>query len=149
MQTALGEGKYIPYTKTPKMASSWLIADLGIFAPCCPETSIRVTLFRCLASKDQATALCQMHLYVVCSRYTAYSTWTNPGLAKTTEDLFMIRQADSVTIDPHKAAYVPYPAGALCYRDGRMRFLITWTSPYISRGATTATSIGVFGIEGR
>lgn len=61
----------------------------------------------------------------------------------------MIRQADSVTIDPHKAAYVPYPAGALCYRDGRLRFLITWTSPYISRGATTATSIGVFGIEGR
>ncbi|KAL8830672.1 MAG: hypothetical protein Q9191_001297 [Dirinaria sp. TL-2023a] len=69
--------------------------------------------------------------------------------AKTTEDLFMIRQADSVTIDPHKAAYVPYPAGALCYRDGRMRFLVTWTSPYLARGATTATSIGIFGIEGR
>lgn len=29
-----------------------------------------------------------------------------------------------------------------------MRYLVTWTSPYISRGETTATSIGVFGIEG-
>lgn len=68
--------------------------------------------------------------------------------AETQEHLFMLREADSVTVDPHKAAYVPYPAGGLCYRDGRMRYLVTWTSPYISRGETTATSIGVFGIEG-
>lgn len=68
--------------------------------------------------------------------------------ADTQEDLFMLRDVDSITIDPHKAAYVPYPAGGLCYRDGRMRYLVTWTSPYISRGETTATSIGVFGIEG-
>lgn len=68
--------------------------------------------------------------------------------ANTQEDLYMLREADSITVDPHKAAYVPYPAGALCYRDGRMRYQVTWTSPVISRGATTATSIGVFGIEG-
>ena len=29
-----------------------------------------------------------------------------------------------------------------------MRYQVTWTSPYVSRGQTTATSIGVFGIEG-
>ena len=68
--------------------------------------------------------------------------------ADTQEDLFMLRQADSITIDPHKSAYIPYPAGGLCYRDGRLRYLVTWTSPVISRGETTATSIGVFGIEG-
>lgn len=68
--------------------------------------------------------------------------------ADTQEDLFMIRECDSITVDPHKAAYIPYPAGGLCYRDGRMRYQVTWTSPYISRGETTATSIGVFGIEG-
>lgn len=67
---------------------------------------------------------------------------------QTAEDLFMLREADSVTVDPHKAAYIPYPAGALCYRDGRLRYLVTWTSPYISRGETTETSIGVFGVEG-
>ncbi|KAK3175984.1 hypothetical protein OEA41_007306 [Lepraria neglecta] len=68
--------------------------------------------------------------------------------ADTHEDLFMLREAVSITIDPHKASYVPYPAGGLCYRDGRMRHLVTWTSPYISRGETTVTSIGVSGIEG-
>lgn len=61
----------------------------------------------------------------------------------------MIRQADSVTVDPHKAAYIPYPAGALCYKDGRMRYLVTWTAPVLSRGQTSDTSIGVYGIEGR
>ena len=68
--------------------------------------------------------------------------------ADTQEDLFMLREVASVTVDPHKAAYIPYPAGGLCYRDGRMRYLVTWSCPYISRGETTATSIGVFGIEG-
>ncbi|KAL9616077.1 MAG: hypothetical protein Q9160_009012 [Pyrenula sp. 1 TL-2023] len=72
----------------------------------------------------------------------------SPLRINTQEDLFMLREADSITIDPHKAGYVPYPAGGLCYRDGRMRYQVTWTSPYISRGEKTATSIGIFGIEG-
>ncbi|OHE97321.1 hypothetical protein CORC01_07376 [Colletotrichum orchidophilum] len=66
--------------------------------------------------------------------------------AKTQEDLFAMRFADSITVDPHKAGYIPYPAGGLCYRDGRMRFLVTWTSPYLSRGSVT--SIGIYGVEG-
>ena len=65
----------------------------------------------------------------------------------TQENVFAIRYADSVTIDPHKSGYIPYPAGGLCYRDGRQRYLVTWTSPVISRGETT--SIGLFGVEGR
>jgi glutamate/tyrosine decarboxylase-like PLP-dependent enzyme len=66
--------------------------------------------------------------------------------AQTQEDLFAMRFADSITVDPHKAGYIPYPAGGLCYRDGRMRFLVTWTSPYLSRGSVT--SIGIYGVEG-
>lgn len=66
---------------------------------------------------------------------------------ETQEDLFALRYADSITVDPHKAGYAPYPAGALAYRDGRMRYLVTWTSPYLSRGADT--SIGIYGLEGR
>lgn len=67
--------------------------------------------------------------------------------AETQSDLYAIRYVDSVTVDPHKAGYIPYPAGGLCYRDGRMRFLVTWTSPYLSRGSVT--SIGIYGVEGR
>jgi glutamate/tyrosine decarboxylase-like PLP-dependent enzyme len=67
--------------------------------------------------------------------------------SETQEDLFALRYADSITVDPHKAGYIPYPAGGLCYRDERMRFLVTWTSPYLSRGAVT--SMGIYGVEGR
>lgn len=31
-----------------------------------------------------------------------------PLRAKTQEDLFALRYADSITVDPHKSAYVPY-----------------------------------------
>ncbi|RDW92952.1 uncharacterized protein DSM5745_00274 [Aspergillus mulundensis] len=48
---------------------------------------------------------------------------------ETQEDLLAMRFADSITIDPHKAGYIPYPAGALVYRDERMRSLITWACP--------------------
>ncbi|KAI1630536.1 pyridoxal-dependent decarboxylase domain protein [Biscogniauxia mediterranea] len=65
---------------------------------------------------------------------------------ETQKHLCMMRCADSITVDPHKAGYIPYPAGGLCYRDGRMRFLVTWTSPYLSRGSVT--SIGIYGVEG-
>ncbi|KAL4924073.1 uncharacterized protein BDV17DRAFT_295795 [Aspergillus undulatus] len=65
---------------------------------------------------------------------------------ETQEDLLAIRFADSVTVDPHKAGYIPYPAGALAYRDERLRSLVTWTSPYIGRGSLT--NIGIYGVEG-
>ncbi|PCH38473.1 hypothetical protein WOLCODRAFT_97200 [Wolfiporia cocos MD-104 SS10] len=59
-----------------------------------------------------------------------------------------MRHADSITVDPHKSGYVPYPAGGLCYRDERARYLITWTGPYIDGGAGAAAAMGVFGLEG-
>ena len=59
-----------------------------------------------------------------------------------------LAQTDSITIDPHKAGYIPYPAGGLCYRDGRMRYLLTWSAPYLHQGER-GESIGIYGIEGR
>ncbi|KAK6346656.1 hypothetical protein TWF696_006775 [Orbilia brochopaga] len=64
----------------------------------------------------------------------------------TEEDLFALKDADSITVDPHKAGYIPYPAGSLVYRDGRMRHLVTWSSPYLSQGS--AENIGIYGVEG-
>lgn len=40
-------------------------------------------------------------------------------------------EADSVTIDPHKLGYVPYPAGAFLLRDRRARELVATDPPYI------------------
>jgi glutamate/tyrosine decarboxylase-like PLP-dependent enzyme len=70
-------------------------------------------------------------------------------LRKSTVDQFQaLKDIDSITIDPHKAGYIPYPAGGLCCRDGRMRFLLTWTAPYLHQGKG-GESIGIYRIEGR
>ncbi|KAI0060318.1 pyridoxal-dependent decarboxylase domain protein [Artomyces pyxidatus] len=66
----------------------------------------------------------------------------------TRNELRHLRYADSITIDPHKSGYVPYPAGSLCYRDGRFRYLVTWTSPVIDSPEDGANRMGVYGIEG-
>lgn len=66
---------------------------------------------------------------------------------ETRQDLEALEEADSITVDPHKAGYIPYPAGSLVYRDGRMRHLVTWSGPYLSQGS--AENIGVYGVEGR
>jgi glutamate/tyrosine decarboxylase-like PLP-dependent enzyme len=54
---------------------------------------------------------------------------------------------DSITIDPHKSGYQPYPAGALCYRNSAMRNLVSFTAPVVYHGGIDPT-VGVYGIEG-
>lgn len=65
----------------------------------------------------------------------------------TVKHLDSLKDCDSITVDPHKSGYVLYPAGSLCYRDQRMRYLNTWTSPVINRA--NEESIGIYGVEGR
>ncbi|PPR01984.1 hypothetical protein CVT24_011111 [Panaeolus cyanescens] len=65
----------------------------------------------------------------------------------TLKQIKLLSAADSVTVDPHKSGYCPYPAGGLCYKDGRLRYLLTWTAPYINQGQN-GESIGVYGVEG-
>jgi glutamate/tyrosine decarboxylase-like PLP-dependent enzyme len=45
-----------------------------------------------------------------------------------------LEAADSVTIDPHKLGYVPYPAGVFLLRDKRGRNLVSLDPPYLSGG---------------
>jgi len=67
--------------------------------------------------------------------------------AHTRAQLTALAHTDSVTIDPHKTGYVPYPAGALCYRNSAMRNLVTFSAPYIFDGKSEET-VGIYGIEG-
>ncbi len=55
--------------------------------------------------------------------------------------------ADTITVDPHKGGYVPYPAGALCYRNAALRDAISLRAPVIFHNQTEPT-IGVYGVEG-
>jgi glutamate/tyrosine decarboxylase-like PLP-dependent enzyme len=58
-----------------------------------------------------------------------------------------LHQADSISIDPHKAGFVPYPAGALCYRNSHQKNLVSFTAPYVDTGGVGG-SIGFYGVEG-
>ena len=60
--------------------------------------------------------------------------------------MLSIHKADSVTIDPHKWGYVPYAAGSLSYRNGKIVNLVTFGAPYI--GTDMAEGIGESGVEG-
>jgi len=59
-----------------------------------------------------------------------------------------LQYADSITIDPHKSGYIPYPAGGLCYRDGRMRYLVTWLNLDVYKESDGDEGMGVYGVEG-
>ena len=61
--------------------------------------------------------------------------------------LLAISGSDSATVDPHKAGFAPYPAGALCYRNGEARQLVTVSAPVV-RHDEAEPSVGVFGVEG-
>lgn len=65
-----------------------------------------------------------------------------------TEQYESIPQADSVTIDPHKAGYIPYPAGGLCYRNSAMRNLVAFLAPEVYHGSDPDANMGVYGVEG-
>lgn len=60
--------------------------------------------------------------------------------------------ADSVTIDPHKLGYVPYPAGAAVFRDRRARELVAVDPPYLlptqGLGSSEDLFLGRFVFEG-
>jgi glutamate/tyrosine decarboxylase-like PLP-dependent enzyme len=56
------------------------------------------------------------------------AAWPDDDLVRA---LSALERADSVTIDPHKLGYVPYPAGALLLRDRRARELVAVDPPYL------------------
>jgi glutamate/tyrosine decarboxylase-like PLP-dependent enzyme len=70
-----------------------------------------------------------------------------PMSSYVTEQYKVLQMADSITIDPHKSGYVPYPAGGLCYRNSAMRNLVSFTAPVVYHGGVDPT-VGVYGVEG-
>jgi glutamate/tyrosine decarboxylase-like PLP-dependent enzyme len=58
-----------------------------------------------------------------------------------------LKDTDSITVDPHKGGYVPYPAGALCYRNAELRDLVSLYAPVVFHSQSELT-VGIYGIEG-
>ena len=63
-----------------------------------------------------------------------------------------LSRADSISIDPHKLGYIPYPAGAILFQDRRARELVAIDPPYLlpSQGLDSAEDLflGRFIFEG-
>lgn len=57
-----------------------------------------------------------------------------------------MERVDTITIDPHKAGFIAYPAGALCYRNGALRSFITFNASYIH--SDDKLNMGIYGLEG-
>jgi glutamate/tyrosine decarboxylase-like PLP-dependent enzyme len=75
--------------------------------------------------------------------------WPPEGLVRS---LAALEHTDSVTIDPHKLGYIPYPAGAIVFRDRRARELVAIDPPYLTptQGLSSAEDLflGRFVFEG-
>ncbi len=84
--------------------------------------------------------------YTAAMRDYAPEVWPEEGVYRA---LTAMERTDSVTIDPHKLGFVPYPAGAISFRDRRSRDLVAVEAPYIfHRGTSEAGYIGRFIMEG-
>lgn len=76
----------------------------------------------------------------------APEAWPEEGVYRA---LCAVEHTDSVTIDPHKLGFVPYPAGAICFRDRRSRDLVSVEAPYLFHpGSSEWGYIGRFIFEG-
>lgn len=82
-------------------------------------------------------------------RQSTGSAWPEAGWV---EAMTALAETDSVSIDPHKLGYVPYPAGVFLLKDRRARELVALDPPYLvptpGIPATQERFLGRYSIEG-
>ncbi len=77
---------------------------------------------------------------------SAPEAWPREGVYRA---LCAAELTDSITIDPHKLGWVPYPAGAILFRDRRVRELVSVEAPYLfHEGGSEWRNLGRFIFEG-
>lgn len=62
-------------------------------------------------------------------------TWGNPSIVSA---FLAYKNADSITIDPHKLGYLPYPCGVVAFRHDRVRHFLMQRAPYITSSGQNA-----------
>ena len=74
--------------------------------------------------------------------------WRNPEVYRAFKALAKV---DSITVDPHKLGYVPYQAGAVVFKDKRVRDVISYFASYVFEEKEQGTGpklLGSFIMEG-
>jgi glutamate/tyrosine decarboxylase-like PLP-dependent enzyme/anti-sigma regulatory factor (Ser/Thr protein kinase) len=78
-----------------------------------------------------------------------YAGWPS---AEVYQGYAALKDVDSVTVDPHKLGFIPYPAGAIVFRDGRVKDLVAQEAAYALGGRTVRQPgeiyIGKYILEG-
>jgi len=61
-----------------------------------------------------------------------------------------LKEVDSITIDPHKMGYTPYPGGAIIFKDHRVKDNVSYKPPYLpgDENDVSRLFIGQWTIEG-
>lgn len=59
-----------------------------------------------------------------------------------------MKSADSVTVDPHKLGYIPYPAGLIAFKNKLVTTLVAQDAPYISTSDRTIAQVDIREIDG-
>ena len=59
-----------------------------------------------------------------------------------------MNEANSITLDPHKSGFCPYPAGGLLYRNQNIRKFLAQKAAYVNHGSEDNEEINLFGIDG-
>ncbi len=67
---------------------------------------------------------------------------------KWTEHIVRSNEADSLTIDPHKLGYVPYPAGAVLYKNALTKRFLSQVAPYLDSAEENHMFLGKWSVEG-
>lgn len=62
------------------------------------------------------------------------------------KQLMVLNQCDTITVDPHKSGFCPYPAGAICYRDKNLNNFLSVASGVVYYHGDI--NLGDVGIEG-
>lgn len=86
-------------------------------------------------------------------RHFAKNSYFSPQVHWPEEETFQafeaIKDADSVTVDPHKLGYVPYAAGGIVMKDRRALDLISYFAAYTFEGEGVEPALlGAFIMEG-
>ncbi|GIW22071.1 MAG: tyrosine decarboxylase [Candidatus Sericytochromatia bacterium] len=59
-----------------------------------------------------------------------------------------LKDYDSITIDPHKLGYIPYPAGSILFKSNKVKELLSVNAPYVFHENSNFEFIGKYIIEG-
>ena len=93
---------------------------------------LRVAAYRCSLGRISAHVFSRPP--AISTTYAASSRVTDShgAIQRFAKPSRRFPKADSITVDPHKLGYIPYPCGVAAYRDDRVRHFLTQEIPYLS-----------------